>query len=363
MSNIRFDHTQEGNSLFENVYITGLLDYDFSNDNLEVNNLKINNDFTIGKDLLINRDSYFTGVGTFASDVDVLGQLDINNLTVKTDFNVGIGGTLLTVDTTDSRIGINAANPEYKLQINTPGTESVIVSVAGTVGIGSTDLYGWTTPQDGFIFYGPDADGTSDNVGITTEWTCPPNVTSVSIVCIGGGGGGTTGSTDSSDETVGGGGGGLAYKNNYAVTPGQKYLIRAGAGGAGGEHTGGTENIFDGFDGGDSIFYAEASGSGTVCSAEGGEGGKSGGGGAEGENYLAGDGGSEGGAGAESESPKGAGGGGAAGYTAAGGHGGRMQGDNGNGEAAIPGGGGGGGGAGGGNEEGGGGGGGVGVYG
>ena len=38
---INIDYSQDGNSLFENVYITGILDYDFSGDNLEVNKIKI----------------------------------------------------------------------------------------------------------------------------------------------------------------------------------------------------------------------------------------------------------------------------------------------------------------------------------
>ena len=50
---IRFDHTQDGNSLFENVYITGLLDYNFSSDNLKVKNIEINNDPTVTKNLIV----------------------------------------------------------------------------------------------------------------------------------------------------------------------------------------------------------------------------------------------------------------------------------------------------------------------
>jgi hypothetical protein len=45
MANVNADFNQSGNSVFENVYITGSLDYDFSND-----------DLTIRKD--INKGSY-----------------------------------------------------------------------------------------------------------------------------------------------------------------------------------------------------------------------------------------------------------------------------------------------------------------
>ena len=64
----------------------------------------------------------------------------------------------------------------------------------------------------------------------TYSWTCPANVTSVSVVCVGGGGGSSipgqtwtgTGAGD------GGGGGGLGYKNNISVTPGQSYTVVVG---------------------------------------------------------------------------------------------------------------------------------------
>ena len=64
----------------------------------------------------------------------------------------------------------------------------------------------------------------------TYSWTCPADVTSVSVVCVGGGGGSSipgqtwtgTGAGD------GGGGGGLGYKNNISVTPGQSYTVVVG---------------------------------------------------------------------------------------------------------------------------------------
>ena len=56
-------------------------------------------------------------------------------------------------------------------------------------------------------------------------WTCPPGVTSVSVVAVGGGGGG------GAFEGGGGGGGGLGWKNNIPVTPGQTYTVVVGSGG------------------------------------------------------------------------------------------------------------------------------------
>jgi len=67
----------------------------------------------------------------------------------------------------------------------------------------------------------------------TYSWTCPADVTSVSVVCIGGGGGSSTPNqtwTGSSGNPAGdgGGGGGLGYKNNISVTPGQSYTVVVG---------------------------------------------------------------------------------------------------------------------------------------
>jgi len=75
------------------------------------------------------------------------------------------------------------------------------------------------------------------------NWTCPANVTSVSVVCVGGGGGG------GGSARSGGGGGGLGWKNNISVTPGTDYQCIIGAGGLGTS----TTNA-DGGDGGDSYF-------------------------------------------------------------------------------------------------------------
>lgn len=60
----------------------------------------------------------------------------------------------------------------------------------------------------------------------TYTWVCPVGVTSVSVVCVGGGGGGS--------NFTGGGGGALAYKNNYAVTPGASYTVVVGLAGQAG---------------------------------------------------------------------------------------------------------------------------------
>ena len=86
----------------------------------------------------------------------------------------------------------------------------------------------------------------------TYTWTCPPGVSSISVVCVGGGSAGYGPWTG----TYGGSGGGLGYKNNYPVSPGSTYTVRVGAGGS--------TNAY----GQDSYFV----GRGTVCGYGGGTG-------------------------------------------------------------------------------------------
>lgn len=66
----------------------------------------------------------------------------------------------------------------------------------------------------------------------TTSWVVPPNITSVSAVCVGGGGGGA-GSQATASGGGAGGGGGFAY-GNIPVTAGQVLTVFVGNGGAGG---------------------------------------------------------------------------------------------------------------------------------
>jgi len=56
----------------------------------------------------------------------------------------------------------------------------------------------------------------TNQTNMTGNWTCPADVYSVSVVCIGGGG-----------DSPNGSGGGLGYKNNIPVVPGQTYAYQA----------------------------------------------------------------------------------------------------------------------------------------
>lgn len=163
--------------------------------------------------------------------------------------------------------------------------------------------------------------------GGTQLWTCPSNVTLVSVVCIGGGGGAVG---NGGPGGGGGGGGALAYMNNMPVTPGNTYSVVVGGGG------GGTSGNSQAGHGGDSQFGGDNS---TMVAAQGGRGANYYTGGAGGYVIL-GTGGSGGEGGDRPSGGGGGGGGGAGGYSGTGGNGGEGSG----GQNGQPGNGGGGGG-------------------
>ena len=136
------------------------------------------------------------------------------------------------------------------------------------------------------------------------SFVCPPDVTSVSVVCVGGGG---QGATCMGIDSNGGGGGGLGYKNNITVIPGNTYKVVVG--------DAGSKNFWgDGVDGGDSYFKDI-----NTVAGLGGKGGATYGTPGVGGTYI-GDGGGNGGAGGAANSLQG-GGGGAGGYSGNGGDG------------------------------------------
>jgi hypothetical protein len=164
----------------------------------------------------------------------------------------------------------------------------------------------------------------------TTTWTVPVGVTSISMVCVGGGGAGAPSrlisSTGRTNYGGGGGGGALAYRNNYAVTPGQVLTINPGIKGWG-DRSG--DSGFMQSDGGESNVII---GGIKICAADGGKSaiitaGNSGTGG-DGGTVIVGTGfaGGKGGNGGKCPSSGfGAGGGGAGGYSGQGGAGGNMS--------------------------------------
>ena len=109
--------TQSGNSVFENVYIYGKLDYDFTKYPLNLG------------DLNVAGNSVFSGISTFTDDINIIGNLFVDNLTINNRLDVGVGGTILTTST--GNIGIGSEFPTQKLDVG----GNIVVSQ--NIGIGS----------------------------------------------------------------------------------------------------------------------------------------------------------------------------------------------------------------------------------
>ena len=129
------DFSQVGNSVFENVYIYGDLFHEFDSHNFQ--------NITIESDLSVGGTSFVKGEAAFGDDVYIEGNLDINYLTVPRRFEIGVGGTVLSADLEkySNRIGIGTTIPLELIQI-LDSESSVLVSTGGTVGIGTTNIFG-----------------------------------------------------------------------------------------------------------------------------------------------------------------------------------------------------------------------------
>jgi len=62
MSGFNADFNQNGNSVFENVYIYGWLDYDFYDNESTFKKLTVREDFTLDQDLIVKKESWFGGI-------------------------------------------------------------------------------------------------------------------------------------------------------------------------------------------------------------------------------------------------------------------------------------------------------------
>ena len=115
-SNITF--TRSGDSVFENVTIWGK---------------------TCLNEIDITGEALFYENVTFEKDVIIVGNLDVDFLTTKISFDVGVGGTVFTADTRTDRVGIFTATPVQKFQFNSEQDNTVVITGLGTVGIGTTN--------------------------------------------------------------------------------------------------------------------------------------------------------------------------------------------------------------------------------
>ena len=87
----------------------------------------------------------FDGDARFLKDVNIDGNLtiggnlDVNELLVRTRLDVGVGGTALNIDTRTEQIGIFTATPQQKFQFNSNPDNTFVITDDGTVGIGTTN--------------------------------------------------------------------------------------------------------------------------------------------------------------------------------------------------------------------------------
>ena len=93
-SNITF--TRSGDSVLENVTIWGK---------------------TCLNGIDITGEALFYENVTFKKDVTIEGNLDVDFLTAKISFDVGVGGTVFTADTRTDRVGIFYGNTRTKVSI------------------------------------------------------------------------------------------------------------------------------------------------------------------------------------------------------------------------------------------------------
>jgi len=245
-----------------------------------------------------------------------IGTATISGTTATVPFTAPAsnGGSVITSYTATSTPGGITGT------LSQAGSGSVVVS-----GLTGGTAYTFKVKATNAIGTGPESAASNSVTAITTgqisytsvglfTFVAPAGVTSVSVVAIGAGGYGAEGGWCSGScfcpiSGGGGGGGGLAYRNNYAVTPGGSYCVNLACVGSSGGLTG-------------SWFVSTANLMGRNGASSGGTGGGSPGssigpGGASGGT---------GGCGRACPSKSGGGGGGAGGYSGSGGVGGRYTG-------------------------------------
>jgi len=149
-------HFNEDAKFYKDVYIYGKLYYDFESlagltsisadyaffNDLDLFNLNVSGIATFGPSGMttFQGNNWFSGITTF------IGPVDMDYLTVRQIFNIGVGGTTLIGFGTEGRIGIANTEPYHRLQVGGPNTlgtgetdnTAFVVTGLGTVGIGTT---------------------------------------------------------------------------------------------------------------------------------------------------------------------------------------------------------------------------------
>ena len=132
-----------GDSIFEDVYVYGKFNYDFSGDNLTFKNVHIK------ENLFVGGISTFVGQANFLTTV-FIEELDVNFLDVKYRFDVGWDGEVLTGINTGpnpGRVGVANTAPFTRFQVGGPNTtltssetsdKAFTIDTDGHVGLGTT---------------------------------------------------------------------------------------------------------------------------------------------------------------------------------------------------------------------------------
>ena len=143
------NNVNDGDSIFEDVFVYGKFNYDFSGDSPTFDNVHIKNNLFVGGL------STHVGVATFLDDVFIDGDLfvggrfEIEYLDVTQRLNVGAAGTVFTAISTSTgdyapgnRVGIGTTQPMEYFQIgdtNNLDFSPIVVTGVGTVGLGTTN--------------------------------------------------------------------------------------------------------------------------------------------------------------------------------------------------------------------------------
>lgn len=100
-------------------------------------------------------------------------------------------------------------------------------------------------PKDAFTILGQRAKTEIARFSTSGYWTCPAGFRQIDVFMVGGGQGGKNGDIDGNTPLGYGGGGGFAYFiRKIAVSPGTRYSITVGAGGASNLGVGGDTSAF-----------------------------------------------------------------------------------------------------------------------
>ena len=156
MTGVGNQNINTGDSVFNDVYIYGKLDYDFSGDNIATNDLDVLGNLTV------------SGIATFKNDVYFEQNAIFPYLTVLKRFQVGSAGTILSADAHTDTVGVANTGAIHRFQVGGPNTsgsgetadKAFVVTNLAKIGIGTT------TPRQKLDIEGTAIVGTGYSFGI-----------------------------------------------------------------------------------------------------------------------------------------------------------------------------------------------------